>query len=103
MAMQTFREAFETDNQPCNITGPDGTVCEGFFANVRVFRDSLPRGWYAYDIRHDDEGDPCEIKNDCIFVDHLGTFCTQTPLPLERKKSWHTYIDGTSDFELNFL
>lgn len=103
MAMQTFAEALERDNQPCELTGPDGTIYEGFFANIRVNRGSLPQGWHAYDIRDEDSnGEPCEVRNGTVFVNHFGTFCTQMSLPLEPNEGWYTYTDGTADFELNF-
>ena len=41
------------------------TVCgkPALFTSIRIKRDSVPAGLYAYDVRHDDEcrGIPCEI------------------------------------------
>ena len=41
------------------------TVCDkpALFTSVRIKRDSVPAGLYAYDVRHDDDcrGIPCEI------------------------------------------
>ena len=41
------------------------TVCgkPALFTSIRIKRDTVPDGLYAYDVRHDDEcrGIPCEI------------------------------------------
>ena len=41
------------------------TVCgkPALFTSIRIKRDTVPEGLYAYDVRHDDEcrGIPCEI------------------------------------------
>lgn len=41
------------------------TVCgkPALFTSIRIKRDTIPDGLYAYDVRHDDEcrGIPCEI------------------------------------------
>lgn len=41
------------------------TVCgkPALFTSIRIRRDTIPDGLYAYDVRHDDEcrGIPCEI------------------------------------------
>ena len=51
------------------------TVCDkpALFTSVRIKRDSVPAGLYAYDVRHDDEcrGIPCEIAP-FIMVNHWG-------------------------------
>lgn len=45
------------------------TVCgkTALFASIRIKRDTVPDGLYAYDVRHDDEcrGIPCEIAPLC--------------------------------------
>ena len=42
------------------------TVCgkPALFTSIRIRRDTIPDGLYAYDVRHDDEcrGIPCEIS-----------------------------------------
>ena len=42
------------------------TVCgkPALFTSIRIKRDTVPDGLYAYDVRHDDEcrGIPCETK-----------------------------------------
>jgi len=51
---------------------------EGLFADARIDRSTLPEGWYAYDLREDDDSLECaEIKNGSIKVNHFGTFLTQ--------------------------
>ena len=52
------------------------TVCgkPALFTSIRIKRDTVPEGLYAYDVRHDDEcrGIPCEIAP-FIMVNHWGT------------------------------
>ena len=42
------------------------TVCgkPALFTSIRIKRDTVPDGLYAYDVRHDDEcrGIPCESR-----------------------------------------
>lgn len=82
MAKQTFDEAMK-DNQDMTVMKADGTEIEGFYCDPKVDRDTLPAGWYAYDIRSDDDG--CgifvELCHDYVVVNNAGTFLTQTEIP----------------------
>lgn len=50
------------------------TVCgkPALFTSIRIKRDTVPDGLYAYDVRHDDEcrGIPCEIAP---YYNRVGT------------------------------
>ena len=56
------------------------TVCgkPALFTSIRIKRDSVPAGLYAYDVRHDDEcrGIPCEIAPFVIFSISCFISCT---------------------------
>lgn len=54
------------------------------FTNSRVSNDSVPKGLFCYDIRHDDlcRGIVCEIKP-FILVNHWGSIITKEKIPLE--------------------
>lgn len=84
------------------------------FENVTVFghpmiytcsrcdRNTLPKGLFFYEVRHDDEGrgDPCEIAEH-ILVNHLGTLISDRPVRLERPVSdWKPFrlIDPETDW-----
>jgi hypothetical protein len=100
MALQSFAEAYKNDNQPFAVSINDKDY-EGFFADIRVDKKTLPEGWYAYDLR-EEEGEICELKNGYIWANHYGTFCTQNMLPLEDKTS--LYIDSDyQDFDYSFM
>jgi hypothetical protein len=86
MVIQSFNETLKDDNDALIIT-IDGVDYEGFTSIVRVDRNTIPDDWYVYDMRHNDEGDICEIKNGYIIANHHSTFCTQDKLPLEKGKS----------------
>lgn len=67
----------DADTEKFEVTIGD-KLYEGLFADVRIDRSTLPKGWYAYDLREDDELAECvEIKNGSIRVNHYGTFLTQ--------------------------
>ena len=53
------------------------------FTNARINRDSVPKGLYCYDIRHDDEcqGIACEIKK-FVLVNHWGTILSKAEIPM---------------------
>lgn len=55
------------------------------FTCCRVDKDTVPKGLYIYEVRHDDDmrGDPVEISQ-WIMVNHWGTLLTNTPIRLDR-------------------
>ena len=97
MAIQNFDEAMKHDCAPFAVM-IGNLEYRGYFADIRINRESVPDGWHAYDMRHDDRGDPCEIKNGYIVVNHFGTFYTQDSLPLKEGDS--LYENG---FSYSFL
>ena len=56
---------------------------ECLFTCARIDRSTVPEGLYAYDIRHDDEGqgEPCEIKPH-VLVNHWGTIICADPIEM---------------------
>lgn len=60
------------------------TENSGYFTNLRVDRDTLPEGWYAYDIRHGDSGGLWGVE-EFVLVNHAGTFLTQQPMKMNAK------------------
>lgn len=73
------------------------------FTSVRIDRNSVPKGLYHYEVRHDDEscGDPVQIAKG-IMVNHWGTIllCTPIKLPsdgyldIDPEKDW-SYSEGS--------
>jgi len=55
------------------------------FTPVRIDRDTVPKGLYLYEVRHDDEsqGDPVQIGKG-ILVNHFGTVITREKLRLDK-------------------
>lgn len=55
------------------------------FTGARIDRDTLPRGIYAYDLRHgDDDGVPCTLEKH-VVVNHFGTVLTNRPFSLPKE------------------
>ena len=72
------------------------------FTCARVDRDTVPKGLYMYEVRHDDDqqGDPVQIAN-WIMVNHLGTLITNKPIrlePSERINNAYRDIDLEEDW-----
>ena len=72
------------------------------FTDLRCDRDTLPKGMYMYEVRHDDDGrgDPCEIAN-WIMVNHWGTVISNRPVQFnEQTPSGKPYrlIDSETDW-----
>ena len=67
------------------------------FTSIRIKRDTIPDGLYAYDVRHDDEcrGIPCEIAP-FVMVNHWGTIILAEPLELP--DDGRRYIDEDTDW-----
>lgn len=53
------------------------------FHDMRIDRDSVPKGLYLYEVRHDDEslGDPVQIAKG-IMANHYGSIITHEPIKL---------------------
>jgi len=54
------------------------------FTCLRVEPNSVPKGYYRYEVRHDDDcmGDPCQIAKG-IMVNHWGTLISNKPIDLD--------------------
>ena len=57
---------------------------KGLFSHLRIDRDTVPKGWYMYEVRHDDfgHGGPVEIAYG-ILVNHCGTLIVKEPFDIE--------------------
>jgi hypothetical protein len=53
------------------------------FTPIRIDRSAVPKGYYLYEIRHDDdcEGDAAQIALN-IFANHWGSVITRHKLPM---------------------
>ena len=69
------------------------------FTNSRIDRDSVPEGFYCYDIRYSDFDDavPATLEP-FVYVNHMGTVLTKTDFDILKKD--YTPMDEDS---LNFL
>ena len=54
------------------------------FHDMRLERNTIPKGLYLYEVRYDDDGvgNPVQIAKG-IMVNHLGSIITREPLPLD--------------------
>ena len=58
------------------------------FSNLRVERNSIPEGFYAYDVRDDCDGEFWEIQK-YVMVNHWGVIVGLEPITLdERGQYW---------------
>lgn len=68
--------------KPAVLIGTDGTEYIGEYLDRRVTRSTLPKGKYAYDCRHSENGDwvtPITIETH-VLANFAGTFVTTTPI-----------------------
>lgn len=58
------------------------------FTNSRIDRETVPKGLFLYEVRHDDDqqGDPVQIGK-WIMVNHWGTLISNKPVKLEPSPS----------------
>lgn len=68
------------------------TTYEGIFNDIRLDKNTLPEGYYAYDIRGNDYGEPLPYSSleRSVVVNFEGTFVTQ-------KIDFNLYLAG-ADF-----
>ena len=72
----------DNDFTPLEITLEDGTTYVGMFTDMRLDRETLPEGKFAYDCRHDDASwaELCQLQP-FVLVNHAGTFVVNEPIP----------------------
>ena len=72
----------ESDFTPLEITLEDGATYVGMFTDMRLDRETLPEGKFAYDCRHDDAtwAELCQLQP-FVLVNHAGTFVVNAPIP----------------------
>ena len=100
MNLPSLDEVFELDKHTFMIS--IGKDYKGFFSTIKADMETLPEGWYTYDLGEGDNGTICELKNGYICDNFHGTFCTQTVLPVVYGVS--LYRDGYDhDFEYSFM
>ena len=78
------------------------------FHDLRIERESVPKGLYLYEVRHDDVsfGDPVQIAKG-IMVNHFGSIITREPIRLppdgylniEPEKDWDFGAGNTLTLE----
>ncbi len=83
--------ANEADYEEFEILGR-----EALFTNMRIDRNTLPDGLYAYDLRDECNGEPNELKS-FVLVNHLGTVVVKEPI-----EGADSGVELTSD-DCNFL
>ena len=67
------------------------------FTDIRIDRNTVPKGLYLYEVRSDDDGcgDPVQIAKG-ILVNHYGTILTSEPIRLP--PDGYLDIDPEKDF-----
>ena len=82
MAHQSYNEAMK-DPQEIILFAPDGREINGYYCDPKIDRSTLPSGWHAYDIRHDDEclGIFCTLNHNYVNVNNAGTVFLEGEIP----------------------
>lgn len=78
---------------------------EGLFTCLRVDVDTVPEGWYMYEVRHDDgcQGEPVEIAL-LVMVNHWGTLLVKEPFDLEKSQfTNNAYLCVDPEEDWNYL
>ena len=60
------------------------------FTNGRIARDTVPKGWYCYDIRgsDDDPGELCYMEEN-VVVNHAGSVLMPEKLAMPKQSRLH--------------
>jgi len=66
------------------------------FTDSRISRFTVPQGWFCYDLRGNDAGDPATIER-YVSVNHAGTILSPTEIPF-RNGSDTVKVDEAVDF-----
>ena len=69
---------------------------EGRYCDVRIDRNTIPEGMFAYDIREGDSGYFCTIESN-VVVNHAGTVLFNEPLAFPSGERITLIDDGNPD------
>ena len=69
---------------------------DGLFSSYRIDRNSLPKGFFLYEIRWDDSLSSLAEISPSVVVNHAGSFITKSPLEFDANNSIRiTYTNFT--------
>ena len=74
------------------------------FTCLRIDRNTVPKGMYLYEVRHDDNqrGDPVQVAN-WIMVNHWGTLISNQPIKLDKSPTVNNaYRDIDPETDWNY-
>lgn len=77
----------------------------GLFTELRVDRNTIPKEWHVYEVRHHDNdwGKPIEIARG-ILVNFYGTLLVKEPIELEPfPQTGNDYLYIEEDEDWNYL
>lgn len=60
---------------------------DGLFSSYRIDRNSLPKGFFLYEIRWDDSLSSLAEISPSVVVNHAGSFITKSPLEFDANNS----------------
>ena len=80
---ESFNWIRYNDCQEFRLSPDKKTEVLCYFTNLRVDRDTLPKGWYAYDIMGTDSGSiGGGIIKDSVMINHVGTLLTKQKIKM---------------------
>ena len=66
---------------------------DGLFSSYRIDRNSLPKGFFLYEIRWDDSLSSLAEICPSVVVNHAGSFITKSPLEFDANSIRITYAN----------
>ncbi|MDR0851740.1 MAG: hypothetical protein LBN36_04545 [Clostridiales Family XIII bacterium] len=67
------------------------------FTNSRIDRDSVPEGYFVYDLRHGDSGNPVAVEP-FVGANHAGTVIMTEPLKFKKADEQYRRIGRGLNF-----
>lgn len=101
-----FNDEFVAKNHTFEIVELQGK--QYMFTNLRVKRDTIPDGLYAYDVGDDCDGSFCRVQK-YVIVNHWGTIIGKKPIETETihglYSDYEAYYpeEDSDDYKGNFV
>ena len=97
MALVSYEKGYKTAEEMTVFFHDQGF--KGLYFDTRVDRRTLYKGYYAYDLRHDNNGDICSMEHDYVTVNNAGSFVTKIQIPdLSQDGSFIEFNKGDWDY-----
>lgn len=70
---------------------------QGYFSDLRIYKHTIPKNFYHWELSEDDDGYLCRYKPN-IIVNFYGTFITTKEMPIDEPGLQEGFVNSLDDW-----